>query len=51
MAVTKAQKDAARLAGWDPKDGNPPYEHGTPPEIDPDLGHNGIAPTEAPRVA
>jgi len=35
--------DAARLAGWDPADGPPPFEHAIPPGVDPELGHNGVA--------
>lgn len=38
-------------AGWNPDDGPPPYEHAAPPPIDPELGNNGIPPTDAPRVS
>jgi hypothetical protein len=43
--------EAARLAGWDPADGPAPFEHTLPPEDDPDLGHNGIPPTDAEQIA
>lgn len=43
--------EAARLAGWNPEDGPPPFEHRLPPEDDPTLGNNGIPPTAAPRIA
>lgn len=43
--------DAARRAGWNPADGRPPYRHTMPPPVDPDLGHNGIAPTDAEQTA
>jgi hypothetical protein len=42
---TPQQIENARRAGWNPDDGEPPYgwdAHGTPPEVDPDLGHNGV---------
>lgn len=44
------QDEAARLAGWNPADGPAPNEHSMPPEIDPELGNNGIPPTDAPLV-
>lgn len=43
--------EAARLAGWNPEDGPPPNEHALPPSDDPALGNNGIAPTDAERIA
>lgn len=46
-----ARMEAARRAGWNPDDGDPPFVHGLPPEVDPELGHNGIPPTSAPRVS
>lgn len=50
--LTPEQKaEAARLAGWNAADGDPPNEHTLPPDIDPELGHNGIAPTDAERIA
>lgn len=33
--------ERARLAGWD-GEGAAPYVHSAPPEIDPQLGNNGI---------
>lgn len=51
---TPEQIEAARLAGWDPEDGEPPdgwAAHVLPPEVDPDLNHNGIAPTDAEQTA
>jgi hypothetical protein len=54
---TEQQIENARNAGWDPgTPGDPSYPreppygwdvHGTPPEIDSELGHNGVpAPVE-----
>jgi hypothetical protein len=47
---TAEQIENARKAGWDPDLGPPPGGwdvHGTPPPDDPELGNNGIAPTDA----
>lgn len=44
------RRQAALKAGWDGV-GEVPEGHGLPPAIDPDLGHNGIAPTGAERIA
>lgn len=51
MTVSDEEMEAARRAGWNPADGDPPFKHGTPPEHDEELGHNGIAPTDAERIA
>lgn len=45
-----SEEKAAELAGWNLKDGPAPFEHDLPPEIDPDLGNNGIPPTTAERI-
>lgn len=45
------QREAARLAGWNPADGPAPRKHRLPPPIDPALGTNGIPPTDAERIA
>lgn len=42
---TDEQIENARLAGWNPDDGEPPDgwdAHTAPPPIDPALGHNGV---------
>lgn len=49
--LTDDEREAARLAGWDFTQGDPPADHTLPPAIDPDLGHNGIPPTDAEQVA
>lgn len=46
-----SEEEAARLAGWNPDDGEPPYQHTPPPEDDEALGNNGVPPTDAPRIA
>lgn len=51
MPVTPEEMEAARLAGWNPADGDPPNKHAAPPPIDPALGNNGIAPTDAEQIA
>lgn len=51
MPVPDEEMEAARLAGWNPADGDPPETHAAPPPVDPELGHNGIAPTDAPQIA
>lgn len=48
--MTDEEMEAARLAGWNPADGDPPYEHAAPPDIDPELGNNGIPYTDAPPI-
>lgn len=48
---TPDEQEAARLAGWNTADGPAPYAHALPPENDPNLGNNGIPPTDSPRVA
>lgn len=42
MPVSPEDMEAARLAGWNPADGDPPHAHAMPPAIDPELGHNGV---------
>lgn len=49
--MSKESDEAARLAGWSFKDGEAPFEHHLPPPIDEKLGTNGIAPTDAKRIA
>jgi hypothetical protein len=44
------RRQAALRAGWDGH-GPVPEGHGLAPEIDPALGHNGIADTGAERIA
>lgn len=44
---TPEQLEAAKRAGWNPADGEPPVGwdgHTLPPEVDDELGHNGVAP-------
>lgn len=49
--ATEEEMAAAVLAGWNPDDGDPPYTHTLPPAVDPNLGHNGIEPTDAEQTA
>lgn len=50
MTVSEEEMEAARRAGWNPADGDPPFKHAMPPADDPELGHNGIPPTKAKRI-
>jgi hypothetical protein len=43
MNMSDDSLEAARLAGWNPTDGPPPFQHASPPPIDPALGTNGVA--------
>ena len=48
---TPEEVEAAWRAGWDIDAGPPPDRHTLPPADDPELGNNGIPPTDAERVA
>jgi hypothetical protein len=45
------QAAAAAAAGWNFADGDPPFPHGKAPPVDPELGTNGIPPTDAEQIA
>jgi hypothetical protein len=44
---SRAEVEAAWRAGWDIESGPPPFTHALPPPVDDDLGHNGVAATDA----